>query len=467
LTNLEQQAWLPELIYIDGEFRSDVALLCDDDGRIVSVRSASDALRADPHLTTISLKNKAILPGLVNTHSHAFQRVIRGRTEYRSQHSSDSFWTWRELMYRAANLLDPDDVYIASKMAFLEMALCGVTSVGEFHYLHRAPDGQPYDDQNLLAKEVMRAANDVGLRIALLRVAYERAGFQTEPNPLQVRFLEQPENYLKNLEQLMSCKSDMVWVGAAPHSVRAVSLDYLQEIDRFVKNSNIPIHMHVAEQPAEVSACIEEYGRSPVALLDTEGLLSKNFTAVHAIHVTPKAIQAIAKKNASVCACPTTERNLGDGIVPVDEYFRAGVTVSVGTDSQTQIDLLEDTRELEYHLRLQRKERNVLAPVYDDRSGLAKTLFECATVNGGKSIGFNGGRIEPGSPADFFTVDLNDPAIVGASEDNLLAHVVFSLSRTAVRDVVVHGKRIVEDGIHKSQEEIVSDFKALQRRLWN
>jgi len=467
MTNSAQQAWLPELVYVAGEFQSGLALSCDNEGRIVSVGSASDALEANPHLTTTSLKNKAILPGLINSHSHAFQRVIRGRTEYRSQQSSDSFWTWRELMYRAANLLDPNDVYIASKMAFLEMALSGCTSVGEFHYLHHAINGQPYDDPNLLAKEVICAATDVGLRIALLRVAYERAGFQTEPNPLQVRFIEQPDSYLKNLEQLMSCKSEMVWVGAAPHSVRAVSLDYLKDIDRFVKNSNIPIHMHVAEQPAEVSACIEEYGRSPVALLDTEGLLNRNFTAVHAIHVTPKAIQAIAKNNANVCACPTTERNLGDGVIPVDEYFRAGVTVSVGTDSQTQIDLLEDTRELEYHLRLQRKERNVLAPASDDGSSLATRLFECATLNGGKSIGFDGGRFEPGSPADFFTVDLNDPAIVGASSDNLLAHIVFSLSRNAVRDVVVHGKRIVEDGRHTSQENIVSDFKALQRRLWN
>src|SRR6185369_4567723 len=286
MTNSAQQAWLPELVYVAGEFQSGLALSCDNEGRIVSVGSASDALEANPHLTTTSLKNKAILPGLINSHSHAFQRVIRGRTEYRSQHSSDSFWTWRELMYRAANLLDPNDVYIASRMAFLEMALSGCTSIGEFHYLHHAINGQPYDDPNLLAKEVIRAATDVGLRIALLRVAYERAGFQTEPNPLQVRFIEQPESYLKNLEQLMSCKSDLVWVGAAPHSVRAVSLDYLKQIDRFVKNSNIPIHMHVAEQPAEVSACIEEYGRSPVALLDTEGLLSENFTAVHAIHVT-------------------------------------------------------------------------------------------------------------------------------------------------------------------------------------
>jgi formimidoylglutamate deiminase len=468
LTKLTQQAWLPELVYVDGEFRSDVALICDDEGRIVRLSSASETLRrADEHRTTISLQNKAILPGLVNTHSHAFQRVIRGRTEYRSQHSTDSFWTWRELMYRAANLLDPDDVYIASKMAFLEMALSGITSVGEFHYLHRAATGQAYDDQNLLAREVIRAANDVGLRIALLRVAYERAGFQAESNPLQARFIEHSGSYLKNLEQLMSCKSDMVRVGAAPHSVRAVSLNYLKEVNQFVKNRNLPIHMHVAEQPAEVSACIEEYGRSPVALLDTEGLLSENFTAIHAIHVTPKAVEAIAKKQATVCACPTTERNLGDGVVPVDEYFRAGVSISVGTDSQIQIDLLEDARELEYHLRLQRKERNILAPVDDDRLGLAKRLFECATVNGGISIGFKGGRIEPGSPADFFTVDLNDPSIVGASADDLLAHIVFSLSRTAVRDVVVHGKRIVEDGRHPSQEEIVSDFKALQHRLWS
>jgi len=195
--------------------------------------------------------------------------------------------------------------------------------------------------------------------------------------------------------------------------------------------------MHVAEQPAEVSACIAEYGRSPVALLETEGLLSKRFTAVHAIHVTPKAIAALARNGAFVCACPTTERNLGDGVVPVDAYFDAGVRVSLGTDSQIQIDLLEDARELEYHLRLQKMTRNVLAPM------LAQRLFDCATINGAASIGFDGGRIAPGAPADFFTVDLNDLSIAGASVDDLLTNIVFSLARTAVRDVVVGGKRIV------------------------
>jgi formimidoylglutamate deiminase len=225
--------------------------------------------------------------------------------------------------------------------------------------------------------------------------------------------------------------------------------------------------MHVAEQPAEVSACIEEHGRSPVALLETEGLLSERFTAVHAIHVSSKAIGAFAKTRAGVCACPTTERNLGDGVVPVDGYFQHGVSVSLGTDSQTQIDLFEDARELEYHLRLQRTARNVLAPVDDDdRSALAKRLFECATVNGGRSLRFEGGSLRPGGPADFFTVALDDPSIAGASTSDLLASVVFSMSRAAIKDVVVAGKKIVEDGRHMAQEEIVTTFTALQKKLW-
>src|SRR5262245_18968714 len=226
--------------------------------------------------------------------------------------------------------------------------------------------------------------------------------------------------------------------------------------------------MHVGEQPAEVSACIEESGRSPVALLDTEGLLSQRFTAVHAIHVTPKAIDAIARSGATVCACPTTERNLGDGVVPVDGYFQRDVPISLGSDSHSQIDLLEDARELEYHLRLQKLERNVLAPASEhQRSALAQRLFACATLNGATSIGFNGGSLEPGSPADFFTVDLNDPSIAGASPEDLLSVLVFSLSRTAVRDVVVGGRRMIEDGHHPLQEETVGRFKGVQKKLWD
>jgi len=449
--------WAPELIYLDGRFLSDRVIVCDDAGNIEQIAESSSFPNA------VRLNNRALLPGMVNAHSHAFQRVIRGRTERRSQTTTDSFWTWREQMYAAANRLEPEDIYDVSRMAFLEMALTGITAVGEFHYIHHARDGSTYSDPNLLAREVIRAAQDVGIRIALLRVAYARAGFETEANPLQARFIEESaQTYLKHLEQLLGApeiKNGTAWIGVAPHSVRAVPLVYLKTIVTFANERALPVHMHVAEQPAEVKACIEEYGRSPVALLETEGLLSKRFTAVHAIHVTPKAIGAMARAGSFVCACPTTERNLGDGVVPIDAYFDAGVRVSLGSDSQIQIDLLEDARELECHLRLQQTARNVLAPRDDSSSSaLARRLFDCATINGAASIGFNGGQLEPGAPADFFTVDLDDPSIAGASPEDLLANIVFSLSRTAMRDVVVAGKQIVENGRHRDQVKIIQKF---------
>jgi formimidoylglutamate deiminase len=482
-------AWLPELLYVDRKFASGLALVCDDTGTIVKIVSAAEVTDEKK----ISLSRRALLPGMINAHSHAFQRVLRGRAEYRSTSQLfrvglppdpagsgpplndrvDSFWTWREAMYSAATRLTPEDIYDASRMAFLEMALNGITSVGEFHYLHHAPDGHAYDDPNLLAKEVIRAANDVGLRIALQRVAYARSGFQTEPNPKQARFIESnPENYLKNLEALIDTvrgpivsegraadarSSDTAWVGAAPHSVRTVPLEYLRTVIDFADQHDLKVHMHVAEQPAEVSACAQEYGRSPIALLESEGLLSERFTAVHAIHVTPKAIPSFAKTGAMVCACPTTERNLGDGVVPADEYREHDVPICLGTDSQTQIDLLEDARELEYHLRLQKFERAVLN---------AGFLFDCATVNGARSLGAPGGSLETGKPADFFTVDLDDVSIAGAAPDDLLSSIVFSLSRAAVREVIVGGKPIVSEGQHLVQEDVVERFNDLQKRLW-
>ena len=418
-----------------------------------------------------SRTNRGVLPGLVNTHSHAFQRVIRGRTEYRTDNTSDSFWTWRELMYSAAGKLNPDDIYDASRMAFLEMALSGITCVGEFHYLHHGPDGKPYADPNLLAKQVVRAAGDVGLRIALLRVAYFRSGFQMEQNPRQARFIEPDvDKYLKHAEQLQSdlaSLSEHAWLGLAPHSVRAVPIDALRAIVSFAADRNLPVHMHVAEQPAEVAACVKEHGLSPVQLLQDVGVLNERFTAVHAIHVTHDEISAIAKERARVCACPTTERNLGDGVIPADAYFDAGVPISLGSDSQVQIDLLEDARELEYHLRLERKERSILAPAVGSRAALAQRLFECATTAGAQSLGVKTGKPDGELAEDFFTVDLNDPSIAGLAEEDLLAGVVFSLSRAAIRDVAVGGKLIVQDGRHKDQDEIVQRFAALQKKIWS
>src|SRR5882672_968966 len=249
LSSSNLTTWLPDLVYRNGRFDSKSALVCDDAAQVARIISGSEVENA------IRLKDRALLPGLVNAHSHAFQRVIRGRTEYRTKNSKDSFWTWRELMYSAAARLTPEDVYDASRMAFLEMALSGITAVGEFHYLHHAPDGSAYDDPNLMSKQVVRAARDVGLRIALQRAAYARSGYQTEPNPKQHRFIERdPVLYLKHVEGL---KADLdqagdqaAWVSVAPHSVRAVPLDYLREVTTYANEHQLKIHMHVAERPA-------------------------------------------------------------------------------------------------------------------------------------------------------------------------------------------------------------------------
>ncbi len=494
--------WVPDLLFTGGRFERGHALACDSAGRVLATLDMSPLRellgrepRADETLNVcepesgivfatrfVRLPGRALLPGMVNAHSHAFQRVIRGRTEYRTAGPQDSFWTWREMMYSAAERLTPEDIYDASRMAFMEMLLAGITAVGEFHYLHRTPEGSVYSDPNLLSKQVVRAARDAGLRVALLRVAYARAGFGVPPNERQKRFIEpDAELFLRHAEDLRGAlaleekagETPVAWVGVAPHSVRAVPVEYLREVRDFARARELPVHMHVAEQPAELSACLEETGRTPVAFLADEGLLSPLFTGVHAVHITAGEVASMREARAIVCACPTTERNLGDGIVPADALFEAGVRVSLGTDSHAQIDLLEDARELEYHLRLQRLERNVLAPRMErsdedgrETSALAARLFECATTHGAESIGAPSGALEAGRPADFFTVDLEDPSVAGASGTDLLPSIVFSLSRAAVREVAVGGRLVVEDGRHHAQEETVQRFAALQRKLW-
>jgi len=420
---------------------------------------------------------RAILAGLVNAHSHAFQRLIRGRVEHRSaEHLNaakrDTFWTWRESMYSAANRLSPEILYATARMAFLEMLLGGITTAGEFHYLHHRPGGVPYEDRNLLALEMLRAAEAVGLRIALLRAAYVRAGYQRAADPAQARFMTpNVEDFIRDTEALraevsQAAAAGKVWVGVAPHSVRAVPLDYLREVVRYARANGVPVHMHVAEQPAEVDECLREYGLSPVALLHEQGLLDSRFTAVHAIHVTDKEIEWLAAAGASVCACPITERNLGDGIAPADRWAERGLAISLGSDSNVQIDLLEDARSLEYDLRLKRLERVVLA-ADSSTDGLAKRLFASASESGARSLGANGGSLEAGRPADFFTVDLNDPSLAGATEESLMTHIIFSMARTAVRDVVVGGQIVIRDGRHVQGEEIVREFAAVQRNFWS
>ena len=370
-------------------------MFADTAGNITRFSRAPNDLRNAERLS-----GRAILPGLVNGHSHAFQRVLRGRTEdptaSRTAGERDSFWTWRERMYHAAGRLSPEGLYHASRMAFLEMLLGGITTVGEFHYVHHAPGGNPYADRNELAWQVLRAARDTGLRIALLRTAYARSGWGKLAEPGQARFLTlRAEDFIADTEVLRAAiargeYAERAWVGIAPHSLRAVPLDYVRQAVAYARARQMPVHMHVSEQPADVEACLAEYKIRPVELLDQNGLLDSRFTAVHAIHVTSGEISALARASAMVCACPTTERNLGDGTVPADRLLRAGVGISLGSDSDVQINLLEDARELEYHLRILKLERAVLA---------AKRLFSCATEAGAASLDAPGGSLEGAAKA--------------------------------------------------------------------
>jgi formimidoylglutamate deiminase len=393
------------------------------------------------------------LPGLVNVHSHTFQRVIRGRTEHRTSANRDTFWTWREAMYHAANRISPEDIYDVARMAFLEMALSGITTVGEFHYLHHAPDGTPYEDRNLLALAIVRAAREVGLRIALLRTAYARAGFQKPANPGQARFLTpNPDDFIRDTEDLRARLGGDpgAWVGIAPHSVRALPLDYLREITAYARANGLPVHMHVSEQPGEVEECIAEHGVRPIELLQEYGILDSSFTGIHAIHITTSESDYLGAARARVCACPTSERNLGDGPVPADRLSAAGVEICFGSDSNVQIDILEDARLLEYDLRMEKLQRAILDP---------QRLFAGATEVGAAALH------APASD-DFFTIDMNDPSIAGSEPSAFLNNVVFCLERTAIRDVVVGGKTIVKDGRHPLAEEITRRFQAIQERLW-
>ena len=451
----------PDLLYSNGQFISNAGLSVGESGEIVGITPNVDT----SGVQTIDLPGKALLPGFVNAHSHSFQRLIRGKSESRVTSGSD-FWSWRGTMYYAANQLDPQDLYDVARMAFLEMILAGTTTVGEFHYLHNAPDGSQYEDPNLLSKQVIAAAQSVGLRIVLLRTAYLRSGFELPRDPGQRRFLESASTFIDRMDALMRdypC-SQHVHFGIAPHSIRAVPLGDLKEIAAWRATAGLPLHMHVSEQLAENEACVREYGLTPVELLRKEGILSSGFTAVHAIHISASEIEMLAEAKSTICACPTTERNLGDGIFPADRVMEAGIPVALGSDSQALIDPLEDARELDYHLRLQVQKRAILDQVHG--RPLAASLFDCATTYGARSLGVSCGKLTVGNVADFFTIDLSDPSLAGNSAEDLLPILVFSLNRSAIRDVVVGGKMVLRDRRHPLREEIVARYNEVYQKTW-
>jgi formimidoylglutamate deiminase len=373
-------------------------------------------------------------------------------------------------MYEAAIRLAPDDLEAVARLAFFELARVGVTCAGEFHYLHRDPEGRQYADPSELALRVVRAARDVGLRIVLLRAGYARAGHGLPADPMQRRFVEpSPDAYLASLDALAGALrgEPLVSIGVAPHSVRACPAGWIRALAAEARRRALPLHVHAAEQVGEVDACRLEHGLSPVLLLAREGALGEATTLVHAIHVDAADVRAIGAARATVCACPTTERNLGDGVVPADALQAAGAGLALGVDAHFQADLLEEARELELNLRLVRHERAVL----DDPPGtLALHLLEAASAGGMRSLGLSGGRLAPGDPADFVLADLDDPSVAGADAATLLPALVLGGSPSALRATFVGGEAIVEDGLpvrgRTSLERILAESGAAMGRLW-
>ncbi|HEY6101110.1 MAG TPA: formimidoylglutamate deiminase, partial [Anaeromyxobacter sp.] len=314
----EARAYLPDVLFAEGALRPGAAL---------SVREGAVAGIGTP-LTgceVVRLPRRILLPGFVSAHGHSFQRAIRGRAERSS--TARSFWGWREVMYEAASRLSPEDLEAVARLAFLELARAGVTCAGEFHYLHGDPQGRPYADPAELELRVVRAAREVGLRVVLLRAAYARSGFGIPPEPGQRRFIEpSPDAYLASLDRLAAAtRADpLVSLGIAPHSVRACPAGWIRALADEARRRGLPLHVHAAEQPAELDACLLEHGLSPVRLLAREGALGASTTLVHAIHVDEGDVRVIGAARATVCACPTTERNLADGIVPADRLLDAG-----------------------------------------------------------------------------------------------------------------------------------------------
>ncbi|HHO53300.1 MAG TPA: formimidoylglutamate deiminase [Deltaproteobacteria bacterium] len=410
-----------------------------EDGWIIGV------VPAPRHPVSHPLPGRILLPGLVNAHSHAFQRAFRGHVQWRSA-EHDDFWSWRDAMYAVASRLDPEGVEAVSALAFLEMAEAGVTRVGEFHYLHHQPDGTRYADPDELARRVIAAAMSVGIRIALLRVAYARGGPGVPLRPDQARFGDaDPDDVLAALQRLDGATADpRITLGLAPHSVRALDADWLRALSAF----DGPVHAHVSEQPAENEAAIAEHGASPLAVLADAGLVRGGFTAVHLTWPLAGDLELLQAAAGSVCVCPSTELDLGDGFLPVEARLR--LPLCLGSDSHARIDLFAEARDLELHARGLAGRRNVLTPP-GQRHGLAHRLLQAATVAGDRALGGAGQGIAAGAPADLVAVDLRRTAAWGVPP---LEAIAFTATPEWVDTVWVAGEPIVSGGYHPKAEAI-------------
>jgi formimidoylglutamate deiminase len=432
------------------------------DGWVSNVRITSEnglitAIETGATPATGEAREAFGLPGMPNLHSHAFQRAMAGLAERRGP-AADSFWTWREVMYRFLERLNPDQVEAIASYAFADMLEAGFTAVAEFHYLHHSPDGSPYADVAELARRHLKAAADTGIGITMLPVFYAHATFGGEPpTPGQRRFINDPDRFARIVEAL---QSDGATVGVAPHSLRAATPDELKAI---LPLTDGPVHIHAAEQVKEVDDCLAWSGRRPVEwLLDHAGV-NERWCLIHATHLTPAETCDLAASGAVAGLCPITEANLGDGIFPAAAYLEAGGRFGVGTDSNIAIDAAGELRQLEYAQRLSLRGRNLLSLTEGQSTGRA--LLDGALKGGAQALGQPLGALAVGHRADVVCLDMTHPDMTGRADDLAVDTYVFSLGRTSVKAVYAGGRRVVEDGCHVGRKEINVRYRAALRDL--
>jgi formiminoglutamate deiminase len=418
-----------ELAWLGGE-RAERGVVLDLDGdRIAAVGRSERAPEGAELLPGVTI------PGLANAHSHAFQRALRARTEG----GPGSFWTWREQMYELAGRLDPDSYLRLARATFAEMALAGVTVVGEFHYIHHRPDGRAYDDANAMGLAVAQAAAEAGVRMTLIDACYLHGGFGEEPNGAQRRFSDGSADAWAARAGALA-PGPALRIGAAIHSVRAVDPEAAALVAAWACERDAPLHAHVSEQPAENEACLAASGATPTVLLERAGALSAAFTAVHATHVSDEDLALLGGARATCCICPTTERDLADGIAGAARLRAAGARLALGSDSQAVIDLFEEARAVELDERLATGERGHHS---------AAALLRAATAHGYSCLGWpEGGRIETGALADLTTVALDGVRLAGTPAELALEGLVYAAGAADVSDVMVAGRWIVRDGRH-------------------
>ncbi|WP_340378368.1 formimidoylglutamate deiminase [Streptomyces sp. SS7] len=420
--------WL-EHAWLDPRVEPGVSLDVTD-GRITAVRTGVDSPPPGAEIL-----RGLTLPGLANAHSHAFHRALRGTVQV----GSGTFWTWREIMYSVADRLTPDTYHALARAVYAEMALAGITAVGEFHYLHHAPGGTPYADPNAMGEALIEAAADAGIRITLLDTAYLSSGFGQPPNAHQLRFSDGSADAWAERCSLLK-ERDHARIGAAIHSVRAVPAEQLATVAGWAGERGAPLHVHLSEQTAENEACHEVHGCTPTQLLALHGVLGPRTTGVHNTHLTAEDISLLGGSGTGTCMCPTTERDLADGIGPAVALQNEGSPLSLGSDSHAVIDLLEEARAMELNERLRTRTRG---------HWTAAALLRAASVDGHAALGRpDAGTLETGAPADFTTIALDSVRTAGPPPRLGAETAVFAATAADVRHTVVAGRHVVRDGAH-------------------